>query len=328
MIKRLLTVRSGGTVPYDNLAAEKRLFDTVEEDELILYLWQNRRTVVCGRNQNMFKECRVSKLLEDGGFPARRLSGGGAVFHDMGNLNFTFIAREGNFSIDRQLSVIVRACAMLGIAAEKTGRNDVTVEMKKFSGNAFHSSAGRRYHHGTLMIDVDLDALGTYLNVDTEKLRSKGVDSVRSRVCNLSGYRPGLTAEELSGALIAALEEIYAMKSAEREMPSAGELEEARAFFASDSWLYGTVGRFDVALSSRFDWGDFDLRCNVDKGMITSAELYSDADDAQYILSLSQSLPGRRFDANVLGSLAEQLARTEERRVMAEDIRQLLRSRL
>ncbi|MBP5167356.1 MAG: lipoate--protein ligase, partial [Oscillospiraceae bacterium] len=314
MIKHLSVVRGGGTVPYDNLAAEKRLFDTVGEDELIMYLWQNRRTVVCGRNQNMYKECRVSKLLEDGGFPARRLSGGGAVFHDLGNLNFTFIARDDNFSVDRQLSVIVRACAGLGIAAEKTGRNDVTVDMKKFSGNAFHSSSGRRYHHGTLMIDVDMEALGTYLNVDKEKLRSKGVDSVRSRVCNLSWYRTGLTAEELSEALVAALEEIYALKAEERELPSAGELEELRAFFASDSWLYGTVGNFDMRINRRFAWGDFDLRFNVADGGITAAELYSDANDAQYILSLSQSLPGQRFDASVIGSLAARLALTEEQR--------------
>ncbi|MCR4772544.1 MAG: lipoate--protein ligase [Oscillospiraceae bacterium] len=328
MIKKLSVVRGGGTVPYDNLAAEKRLFDTVGEDEVIMYLWQNRRTVVCGRNQNMYKECRVSKLLEDKGFPARRLSGGGAVFHDLGNLNFTFIAHDGNFSIDRQLSVIVRACAALGIAAEKTGRNDVTVDMKKFSGNAFHSSAGRRYHHGTLMIDVDVGALETYLNVDREKLRSKGVDSVRSRVCNLSQYRPGLTAEELSGALIAAFEDTYALKSSERGLPPPEELEELRAFFASDEWLYGTVGVFDIRISRRFAWGDFDLRLNVSEGGITSAELYSDANDAGYILSLSKSLPGRRFDASDIGALAAALAVSEEQRVMAGDITELMKSEL
>lgn len=328
MINKLYVVYGEGSDPYDNLALEKYLFDTVKDDELILYLWQNRRTVVCGRNQNIFKECRVSRLLEDGGFPTRRLSGGGAVFHDMGNLNFTFLCISENFSVDRQLSVIVRACEMLGIAAEKTGRNDVTVEMKKFSGNAFYSSGGRKYHHGTLMIDVDVELLSRYLNVDKEKLRSKGVDSVRSRVCNLSQYRPGLTAEELKERLVGALEEIYGLKAERMIPPADGKRKELREYFSSDKWLYGTVGDFAMRINRRFDWGDFDMNFNVEGALVTEAVIYSDANDADYIQRLSAALTGCAFNAARLGELAGSLAEGEQQRGMALDIARLLADEL
>ena len=105
MIQKISQVCSTVFNPYHNLALEKYLFDHVGEDEIILYLWQNERTVVCGRNQNLWKECRVTKLLEDGGHPVRRLSGGGAVFHDKGNLNFTFLVKKKNYDVDRQLQI-------------------------------------------------------------------------------------------------------------------------------------------------------------------------------------------------------------------------------
>ncbi len=173
MISRLLKAESPSVNPYYNLSLEKYLFDHIKDGELTLYLWQNQRTVVCGRNQNVYQECRVSQLLEDGGHPTRRLSGGGAVFHDLGNLNFTFLVRDAGYDVDKQLSVILKACRTLGINVEKTGRNDITVDGKKFSGNAFYSSGERRYHHGTLMISVDKDMLSYYLNVDKTKLASK-----------------------------------------------------------------------------------------------------------------------------------------------------------
>lgn len=325
MIQRLYTFEATGFEPYENMALEKRMFDTVGEGELILYLWQNRRTVVCGRNQNMYKECRVSRLLEDGGYPSRRLSGGGAVFHDMGNLNFTFLMRDEDYDVPRQLSVIIHACEMLGIHAEKTGRNDVTVDMKKFSGNAFHSSNGRRYHHGTLMVDVDRELLENYLNVDKEKLRSKGVDSVRSRVCNLKEYCPTLTIERLKEVLIQALEEVYALKSEPLELPRDEEHARLRSFFASDQWLYGRMGSFGMQINRRFAWGDFDLRFDVEQGTVKDAVVYSDANDAEYIAAISDSLCGKRFAADELCALVRAFVDTEDRKTMAEDICSLLK---
>ena len=137
MIKKIYTIESGCFNPYQNMGLEEYLMYQAGEDECILYLWQNERTVVIGRNQNAWKECQTEELEGDGGYLARRLSGGGAVFHDLGNLNFTFLVRKENFNVEKQTEVILRAVNSLGIHAEKSGRNDITVDGCKFSGNAY-----------------------------------------------------------------------------------------------------------------------------------------------------------------------------------------------
>ncbi|MEG1942884.1 MAG: lipoate--protein ligase [Angelakisella sp.] len=211
MINRIAYVTTDNTVPYENIALEELLLDTVLPQECILYLWQNRRTVVIGRNQNCRGECRMAQLEADGGYLARRLSGGGAVFHDMGNLNFTFLVQSEDYDLDRQLEVILRAVRSLGIAAEKSGRNDITADGRKFSGNAFYTKGNRKYHHGTIMIDADLDNLSRYLTVSPDKLAAKGVKSVRSRVINLRELNPAVTVESVKTALIAAFGELYGL---------------------------------------------------------------------------------------------------------------------
>ena len=138
MINKLYIYESTGVDPYENIATEKYLLENVQAGSCILYLWQNKNTVVIGRNQNAWAECRTSLLEQEGGKLARRLSGGGAVYHDLGNLNFTFLTCEDEHNIDRQLSVIQEACKRLGIETEKSGRNDLLASGHKFSGNAFY----------------------------------------------------------------------------------------------------------------------------------------------------------------------------------------------
>ncbi|MDR2776191.1 MAG: lipoate--protein ligase, partial [Tannerella sp.] len=206
---KLSYILSEQTNPYKNIALEEYLLWNVEKDECILYLWQNRHTVVIGINQNPWKEAHVKELEQDGGFLARRMSGGGAVFHDLGNLNFTFLVREGKYDVVRQLDVIIHAVAKFGIYAVRSGRNDILTDGKKFSGNAFFNSRGYCYHHGTLLLNVDMSDLSRYLNVSHTKLQSKGVDSVRSRVINLKDLAPDIAVESLQTALIEAFGEVY-----------------------------------------------------------------------------------------------------------------------
>nr|WP_191384831.1 lipoate--protein ligase [uncultured Lachnoclostridium sp.] len=302
MIDTIRYTESGQFVPYHNLAVEKYLLETCGERECILYLWQNQRTVVIGRNQNAWKECRVSRLEEDGGYVARRLSGGGAVYHDLGNLNFTFLVRKKDYSVERQTEVILRAVRALGIPAVRSGRNDLLADGRKFSGNAYYEQGDYCYHHGTLMVDVDKEVLGSYLTVNKEKLKSKGVDSVRSRVANLREFVPDLTIDRLKAALRQAFEEVYGQRSTlltEEELD--GErLKADEEYFASWEWKLGRRLEFQFELSHRFPWGSLSVELKVDQGKVTDAAVYSDALKPGLILALPDCLKNARYSRKAL----------------------------
>ena len=301
MINKIRYIITDETDPYKNLALEEYLFHRVGASELLLYLWQNERTVVIGRNQNPWKECKVSALEEDRGKLVRRLSGGGAVFHDLGNLNFTFLVSKENYNLERQLEVIVRAVNKLGIPAIKSGRNDITVEGRKFSGNAFYSDGVHSYHHGTILVHVDMSKLSHYLNVSREKLISKGVDSVRSRVTNLTEYLQDLTIDRMKEALITGLGEVYGLspeplrresmdipeplqqentdlsEPLQRESMDLPKLKLLEEKFSSWEWNYGKKLNFSDSFSRRFSWGDLELQLVVNNGSIQECAIYSDA---------------------------------------------------
>ena len=169
MIRQLRHLIYPGHDPYENLALEQRLLETVEEDCSILFLWQNARTVVIGRNQCAWKECRIEALEQSGGHLARRQSGGGAVFHDLGNLNFTFLSHTTDADVSRQMEVILRACARFGIQGQVSGRNDLTVRDRKFSGSAFFSHQGRSFHHGTLLLEADTGDIVDFMHEEIKK---------------------------------------------------------------------------------------------------------------------------------------------------------------
>lgn len=252
MKQNLTVVITNETNPYHNIALEEYLLHAVGEQECILYLWQNRNTVVIGRNQHAENECRVQDLQRDGGFLARRLSGGGAVYHDLGNLNFTFLAYEDHFDISSQNEVILRAVKRLGVQAEKNGRNDLTVDGKKFSGHAYYKTGGRCYHHGTLMVDVDHTRLAAYLNVSPLKLNAKGVRSVRSRVANLVDFNPDITIKALQNALIDTFSEVYGQPV---QIKTDNDLQDAPIrieAFSSEQWIMGNCAPLEHSREARF----------------------------------------------------------------------------
>ncbi len=302
MIHRCRYVITSQTDPYQNLALEEHLLSTVAPGEIILYLWQNRHTVVIGRNQNAWKEVRVPDLKKDFGHLVRRLSGGGAVYHDLGNLNFTFLVGQDDYDVARQTEVILQAVRSFNIQAERTGRNDITVDGRKFSGNAFYKSGGNAYHHGTLLVSVDMDNLARYLNVPQQKLESKGVASVRARVVNLAELCPSLTMDALKEALVKALGDVY---GAQPQVLPPERINEAtvaagREKFAAWDWIFGRPIPFTWEGEARFPWGGIQLQFSVEAGRVKECAVYSDALDETLIQSLPGLLRGCAFNGLAL----------------------------
>ena len=289
-----LIIISTSNDPWYNLALEEYLLNQLDKNEVILYLWQNQRTVVIGKNQNPWKECRVKKLQSDGGKLARRMSGGGAVYHDLGNLNFTFILPEKLYNQKRQFNTILKAVKAVGIEAEFSGRNDLIVRDKKFSGNAFYHSGELAYHHGTILIDTDFKNLVEYLQVSEDKIKAKGVESVRSRVINLNEIQPELTIEKMKQAVADSFIEVYQGNPNQVEMnpKELDQLKQLYQKYSSWDWRFGRTPEFDIIFENKFDWGSIELRFNLNKGFINLITIYSDAMEVELIEKISSVLEG------------------------------------
>ena len=306
----LRVIRTDNTNPYVNLATEEYLTMNAGEGVMTLFLWQNAHTVVIGRNQNPWRECDVEAIKRDGIYLARRISGGGAVYHDMGNLNFTFIARDGLYDVSRQTEVILNACRLLGIGAEKTGRNDLTVDGRKFSGHAYFSSQGCNYHHGTIMMDVKGDDLTRYLNVPESKLKSKGVESVRSRVTNLRDHLDGELAagdtpvliRAMQNAMTSAAEIEYGSEAVSEELPAVPQ--ELLDKYASEEWRLGTRIPFEKELIHRFGWGEAQVQLSMKGEYIKDCRIYSDSLETESFAAVEELLRGCRYDAASIRALA------------------------
>ena len=306
---RLLLCESRSVDPHHNLALEETLL-THAEDAVILYLWQNQHTVVIGRNQNPWKECRTALLQQEGGILARRLSGGGAVYHDLGNLNFTLLMPQALYDLDRQLEVICAAVRAFGIDARRSGRNDILAAGRKFSGNAFYKNGRAAYHHGTLLLDADLDRLSRYLSPSKAKLQAKGVDSVRSRVGNLRELNDTITVESMKAALTESFSTIYDGPVEKIEISPDPALRER---YRSWEWNYGQKLPFTFSWEDRLDFGGIRIEARVERGIIQAAKVYTDAMDWQLPEKLERSLTGSRLDRNDLTKKAPEFSEVFER---------------
>ena len=263
--------------PWHNLSLEEYLFRTVAEDEIFLYLWQNQNTVVIGKNQNPWKECRLDQMKVDQVKLARRLSGGGAVYHDLGNLNFTFIAGKKKYDQERQFQVILRAINQLGLEAIFSGRNDLTISGKKFSGNAFYAEENAAYHHGTLLVNTDFEKMTRYLQVSKEKIISKGIDSIQARVINLSSFDESITIDRVAECMKQSFISEYGLA---QEQILADDMVDTQILYdrySSWDWVYGESPAFDITYTNRFVWGEIEIGFRLRNGYITESKVYSDS---------------------------------------------------
>lgn len=283
--------------PAYNLALEE-WYQSLPEGDFVM-LWRNRPAVVVGRNQNLHRELDFGALKEEGAELMRRNSGGGAVYHDLGNVNFSFITgyRPGSLSETRRFCLPVAAfLKTLGIDARVSGRNDMTAEGKKFSGNAQSVRNGRLLHHGTLLFDSDLGVLERVLTPDPSKLASKGIRSVRARVGNL---RPMLARDMTPQEFFEALCAYFGASAPILEISAearAGAEALAETKYRSAEWIYGKDPPYSLGKERRFPYGSVRLRYECEKGVISQADFSGDFLSLRDIGQLEEALRGTRAE--------------------------------
>ncbi len=305
MITKCLLLIENSLDAAHNLAVESALLARAKAGECLLYLWQNRNTVVIGLNQDAWRECRVIELAADGGTLARRPTGGGAVYHDVGNLNFSFIVPREDYDVPRQLRVITEALRTFGLDAKATGRNDITLNGLKFSGNAFLQQGEFCLHHGTLLVETDLQTMTRYLMPSELKLQSKGIASVRARVTNLHSACEAITVDALRGALSAAFGAVYSLpvEAAAPPPPDDPAFVALMDKYRSRAWVLAQDRTFDRVAHDRFDWGEARVGLKLQNGIITDAVLHTDALDTGLAAALQGLLRGTPYTREVLESL-------------------------
>lgn len=296
-MRKLQFIVSNQYNPFLNRAVEQYLTDNQEEGVVTMYLWKNQQTVVIGYNQNPYSECNVQLLLDEGGHLMRRGTGGGAVYHDLGNINFSFIADRKLYDVPKQLSVIQEALRNYGLQAEISGRNDLLCQGRKFSGNAFAKGTVNNLHHGTILIKTDSAMMQRYLIVDKAKLLKNGVKSVASRVVNLSELVPELTSENIKKPLIEAFEKTYGSKAAVLDFAALAEAPEVQAIkenISSHEFLFGRWEQFKTTKKARFAWGGVEIALKVDEAqaVIMDVQIASDCLDTESIAQAEKLLKG------------------------------------
>ena len=274
-------IESNSTDPYFNLALEEYVFEKMPKDESYFMLWQNANTIVIGKYQNAFEEVNQRAVEERGIKVARRLSGGGAVYHDMGNLNFTFIVDQKdvkgmNFKIF--VVPIVETLKGFGVEAEFSGRNDILVNGMKISGNSQYVRYGRVMHHGCIMLDSDLDKVADALKVREAKFKSKNSKSVRSRVTTINANAPRkISMQEFKSALKEHILGDESIEPYELTGEDLRKIEEIRnAKYATWEWNYGHSTVYEMTREEKFDSGLVTVHLTAKNGRIEAIRFYGD----------------------------------------------------
>lgn len=298
----------GITDPRINLAIEEYALKTMDIDKdsyLLFYI--NEPSIIIGRNQNTVEEIDTDYVDTNGIHVVRRLSGGGAVYHDLGNLNFSFITKDDGESFrnfKKFTEPVVQALAEMGVNAELLGRNDILVEGRKISGNAQFSTNGRMFSHGTLMFDTEIERVVKALKVRKDKIESKGIKSIRSRVANISEFlEEPMTIEQFRMEILKSIfggeEKIQYMELTEDDWTKIRELSAER--YANWDWNYGKSPKFNMQHSHRFPVGGIDVRLQVNKGMIEDVNIFGDFFGVGEVAEIEEKLRGVQYDRQSIG---------------------------
>ncbi|HQA47986.1 MAG: lipoate--protein ligase [Clostridiales bacterium] len=301
---------NNSTNPYFNIALEEYCLMHVDPGEDYFLLWQNEPSIIIGRNQNTLEEINQRFVKERGIKVVRRISGGGAVYHDLGNLNFTFISRVEpgrpiNFSVF--VNPIINVLRELGVDATLVGRNDIVAYGKKISGNAQRLYRRKFLHHGTLLFDVNIEDLAEALNVSADKIESKGIKSIRSRVGNIREFlKEDMTIDEFRERLQRRLSNDY--ESEEIKLPEEAILrisETARDKFASWAWTYGESPPFNYRFEKRFPGGKVGVFIHIKEGLIRECKFYGDYLGVLETEGFEAGLKGLKYDPQTVEKAME-----------------------
>lgn len=288
--------------PFYNIALEAYAFRELRDEDELFILWINEPTIVIGKHQNAIEEINKAYTDEHGIHVVRRLSGGGAVYHDLNNLNYTIISnktQEGAFDFKTFSQPVIETLADLGVTASFTGRNDLEIDGKKFCGNAQAYYKGRMMHHGCLLFDVDMTVLGNALQVSKDKIESKGVKSVRARVTNILDELPKkMTVEAFSEQLLNKIKEQYPDMTeyvlSEADLENIQNLADNQ--FATWDWTYGKSPDYTIKRSVRYPAGKLTSYVKVEKSVITGLKIYGDFFGIKDVSDIEEELIGLRYE--------------------------------
>lgn len=305
--------------PRINLAIEQYLLQEMPLDEPILLFYINEPSIIIGRNQNTIEEINRDYVEEHGIHVVRRLSGGGAVYHDLGNLNFSFIMPDDGDSFRDFAKVtkpIIQALHELGVSgAELKGRNDLVIDGMKFSGNAMYATNGRMFAHGTIMFDSDIDEVVHALKVKKDKIESKGIKSIRSRVTNIKPFLPedkqDMTTEEFRQDIllkIFGVETVDQVKTYELTEKDWVKINEISAnYYRNWEWNYGKSPDFNFSRQKRFPIGSIEVHLNVSEGLIDDVKIFGDFFGLGNISDVEQALIGQKYEKAALEQAVEKI---------------------
>ncbi|EUJ49252.1 lipoate--protein ligase [Paenilisteria rocourtiae] len=294
--------------PTINLAVEEFILTELDLDEPVLLFYINQPSIIIGRNQNTIEEINTEYVAENNIKVVRRLSGGGAVYHDEGNLNFSFITNDDGDSFHnfaKFTEPIVVALKKQGVNAELKGRNDLLIDGFKVSGNAQFATKGKMFSHGTLMLDLNLDDVVASLKVRKDKIESKGIKSVRSRVANISEFMENkMTTEEFRDLLLLDIFEVESVADVKEYVLTEADWEKIRAISAKRynnwDWNYGKSPKFNLERTKRFPVGGIDVRLDVVKSIIADVKIFGDFFGVGDVTEIESKLRGVNYERSAV----------------------------
>lgn len=294
----------GVTDPSINLAIEEYVLQKFGEKDTYLLFYINEPSIIIGRNQNTVEEINTDYVDQHGIKVVRRLSGGGAVYHDLGNLNFSFITKDDGDSFHnfaKFTKPVVEALNSVGVPAELEGRNDLVVNGRKISGNAMFSTKGRMFSHGTLMFDSEIEHVVSALNVSQEKIESKGIKSIRSRVANIAEFlEEKMTMDQFKKMILRHVfdvddvKDVPRYKLTEEDWKNIHHISKER--YQKWDWNFGKSPSFNVKASHKFDSGLVDVRLDVKRGIIENCKIYGDFFGMGDVETIEKQLTGVRHE--------------------------------